>query len=113
MRSDSTSRLIREFLAGFSGGEHVQYEPLALDEVAEAQALSYGTAVMPHYRFDQADVVLSLGKDFLGASSNAVGNAADWAKKRKMVDQRRVHDYEDVEAFLLRKRLHDHGRERG
>jgi molybdopterin-containing oxidoreductase family iron-sulfur binding subunit len=85
MRSDSTARLIREFLSASGGGEHVQYEPLALDEVAEAQNLSYGAAVMPRYRFDQADVVVSLGMDFLGSGRNAVENAADWAKRRKVV----------------------------
>ena len=42
---------------------------------------------MPRYRFDQADVVLSLGKDFLGASADAVESATDWAKKRKLVAQ--------------------------
>jgi MoCo/4Fe-4S cofactor protein with predicted Tat translocation signal len=84
MRSDSTNRLIKEFLSGFSNGAHVQYDPLALSEVSEAQAISYGTAVIPRYRFDQAEVVLSLGSDFMGSGSDSISNAFDWAKKRKL-----------------------------
>jgi Fe-S-cluster-containing dehydrogenase component/anaerobic selenocysteine-containing dehydrogenase len=84
VRSDSTTRVIREFLAGFSNGGHVQYEQMALNEISEGQALSYGTAVVPRYRFDQADVIVSLGSDFMGSDQNAVENRGDWAKHRKL-----------------------------
>jgi Fe-S-cluster-containing dehydrogenase component/anaerobic selenocysteine-containing dehydrogenase len=84
MRSDSTNRAIREFLAGFSNGAHVQYDSMALNEIAEGQAVAYGTAVVPRYRYDQADVIVSLGSDFMGADLNAVENRADWAKHRKL-----------------------------
>jgi len=53
MRSDSTTRVIREFLAGVSNGAHVQFDSMALSEVSEGQALSYGTAVVPRYRYDK------------------------------------------------------------
>jgi anaerobic selenocysteine-containing dehydrogenase/Fe-S-cluster-containing dehydrogenase component len=91
MKSESTSKLIKEFLSGFTGGEHVQYEPLALDEISEAQTLSYGTAVTPHYRFDQAEVVLSLGSDFLGTDSQAIGNSGAWSKNRKLNAKTAAH----------------------
>jgi MoCo/4Fe-4S cofactor protein with predicted Tat translocation signal len=84
LRSDSQKRLIREFLSGVGNGAHVQYEPMALDEVSEAQALSYGEAIVPHYRFDQARVVVSLGSDFLGTGTNSIGDAQNWAKTRKL-----------------------------
>lgn len=87
IHSDSTARLIREFLAPFSQGRHVEFEPLKLDEISEAQGLCYGTPVVPQYRFDQADVVVSLGADFLGTWISPVEHAQAWVKKRKLESQ--------------------------
>lgn len=84
IQSESTQRLIRDFLALFPNGQHVVYEPLAMEEVVEGQNQSYGTAVLPHYRFDQAQVILSLGADFLGTWPFSVEYANLWAKNRKL-----------------------------
>ncbi len=87
VRSGSTSRLIQEFLSGFRNGVHVEFEPLELEEIAEAQELSYGTSLVPHYRFDQADVVVSLGADFLGTWNSPVEYSKAWSKGRKLSKQ--------------------------
>ncbi len=79
--SDSSQRLINEFLGGFSAGAHVQLEEAAAMDVAAGQLESYGSAVLPYYRFDKAEVVLSLGADFLGSSEEYT---ADWSKTRKL-----------------------------
>jgi molybdopterin-containing oxidoreductase family iron-sulfur binding subunit len=84
IQSDSTLRLIREFLAAFPSGEHVEWEPLAHDDIVDAQAASYGTAIVPQYRFDQAKMVLSLGADFLGTWISPVEHAAAWNRARKL-----------------------------
>ena len=81
---NSASQLIREFLNGFSSGHHVEFEPLELSEISDAQQLSYGTAVQPHYDFSQADVICSLGADFLGTWNTALENSGAWSKKRKL-----------------------------
>ncbi len=86
MVSESTSRLVREFLAAFSSGAHVQYDALAADEIVEAQGLSYGTSVVPHYAFDQAEMIVSLGADFLGTWVSPVEFNRDWVKGRKLDD---------------------------
>lgn len=82
--SDSTRKLIAEFISGFGAGAHIEFEPLALDEIVEAQTESYGTAVVPSYRFDQADVVLSFGADYLGTWLSPVEHARDWMEKRRL-----------------------------
>jgi molybdopterin-containing oxidoreductase family iron-sulfur binding subunit len=84
MYSESTSRLVREFLAAFASGAHVQYDALIADEVVEAQNLSYGTSVVPHYAFDQAQMIVSLGADFLGTWISPVEFNRDWVKGRKL-----------------------------
>jgi molybdopterin-containing oxidoreductase family iron-sulfur binding subunit len=84
IRSDSTRKLLSDFLGSFSNAELVEFEPLAYEEIADAQKASYGTALIPRYRFDKADVILSLGADFLGNWVSPVENAADWARNRKI-----------------------------
>ena len=84
IRSESTRKLVGEFLSQFGSSVHVEYEPLALDEVVTGQELCYGAPVFPNYRLDQADFVLSLGADFLGTWPGSVAASAQWASKRKL-----------------------------
>ncbi len=84
MVSESTKRLTTEFLAGFAGGAHLEYDPISLEDMADGQAEAYGSAIIPNYHFDQAEVVLSLGADFLGSWVSPVEFALDWSKMRKL-----------------------------
>ncbi len=82
--SGATRQLLGEFVRGFASGTQVSYEPLTLTEIVRAQKESYGLAVMPSYRFQDADVVVSLGADFLGAWDNSIEYSKDWSAKRKL-----------------------------
>ena len=86
---DSTRRLVREFLAaaGMPATAHVEYEALGLEEISEAQRLSYGTAVTPRYFFEKADFILSLGADFIGTWLSPVEHSQAWSKNRKLQNQ--------------------------
>jgi len=86
---ESTRRLMKELMSGLENTQHsdvkwLEIDPLGMHDVAESQAESYGTAVVPNYAFDQADVIVSFGADFLGTWGDTLQNAAQWAKKRKL-----------------------------
>jgi molybdopterin-containing oxidoreductase family iron-sulfur binding subunit len=83
---DSTLKLTNEFLSAFSGGAHIQLDDFATSDLVEGQVESYGTAVVPHYHFEKAEVVLSLGGDFLGTWPSSVEYAADWVKGGRIPD---------------------------
>ncbi len=82
--SESSRRAIREFMSAFADAKWIEADPVGLDEVAEGQSESYGTRVVPEYAFDRAEMVLSIGADFLGTWGNPVGNAQKWSKMRKL-----------------------------
>jgi molybdopterin-containing oxidoreductase family iron-sulfur binding subunit len=84
LNSPSTEKLIGEFLAGFSDGKRVTYDPLSLGEISDAQEASYGTRAMPRYHFDKANYVLSLGGDFLGNWVSPVEFSRDWGQVRNL-----------------------------
>lgn len=82
--SPSTNKLVAEFLAGFSGGHRVTFEPLGAEEVAAASELAYGSRVVPHYNFDKAEMVVSFGADFLGTWLSPVEFSKKFSKTRKV-----------------------------
>jgi Fe-S-cluster-containing dehydrogenase component len=64
--SQTTKLVIDEFLARFDDGRHIVYDVPSCSAIADAHEQSHGVRAIPHYRFDQAAVVLSLDADFLG-----------------------------------------------
>lgn len=87
---DSTRRLLSEFVALFKNGAWIEYEGDGTEGVAAGQLESYGAAQLPIYHFNKAEVVLSLGADFLGTWGAHVEYAADWAKNRKLAQGPRL-----------------------
>ncbi len=85
--SESQQKLIQILSGALRGAEHVQYEPLAAEDVSEGQALSYGSAVVPRYNFKGAEAILSLGADFLGTWISPTEFAREWARSRKLEGQ--------------------------
>ena len=81
--SPATTALIQDFLKAYSAGEHVMYDPISSDAIARAQEISYGTRVLPRYRLDRADVLVTLGADPLGTQLSPVEYARDyWVRRR-------------------------------
>lgn len=64
--SPSTQTLIEQFIQKYPNTEHVVYEPVSYSAMLKANQNSFGKAVLPSYRFDQAAVIVGLGADFLG-----------------------------------------------
>ncbi len=61
-----------------------QYQPMHRDNVQAGARLAFGEIVTPQYRFDRADVVLSLDCDFLSQLPGSVRYARDFSRRRKV-----------------------------
>ena len=81
--SPSTRALIRDFLAAFPAADHVAYDGISNDAVARANEATYGERVLPRYRLDKADVLVTLGADPLGSFLSTVEQGRDFAKRRR------------------------------
>src|SRR5688572_1155445 len=82
--SPTTAAVIADFLSGFANARHVTYDPISSSAVLEAHALTHGTRLMPQYRFDQADVIVSIDADFLGAWISPVQYTRGYASRRRI-----------------------------
>src|SRR5581483_2744648 len=60
-------------------------EPAGRDAAREGSRLAFGEYLNTVYRFDQADVILSLDADFLCSGPGAVRYARDFAARRRVV----------------------------
>ena len=66
------------------GARWHQYEPLARDNALAGARLAFGDDVNTIYRFDKADVVVSLDADFLSCGGAHVRYARDFVAKRRL-----------------------------
>jgi MoCo/4Fe-4S cofactor protein with predicted Tat translocation signal len=89
--SPSTKELIREWSKFYPNFQHVVYDPVSFSALREANAKSFGHAVIPHYAFDKARVIVGLEADFLGAWLSPVEFARQYAANRKPEGRPALH----------------------
>ncbi len=76
-------RMIDAFLADFPNARHVMYDPISYSAMLDAHALTHGVRVLPRYRFDLADTIVSFDADFLGTWLAPVEYTAAWQSRRR------------------------------
>jgi molybdopterin-containing oxidoreductase family iron-sulfur binding subunit len=65
--SGPTSRaLLQQFLGSFRDARHVVHDTPSYSAILDAHQRTHGVRVLPHYRFEPAEVIVSIDADFLG-----------------------------------------------
>jgi len=82
--SPSSDKLIEEFSKAFGNVSHVVYDALSESTALDAFEAVYGVRALPDYKFEDAEVIVSIGADFLGDWQGGHYNAA-YAKGRKPI----------------------------
>ena len=83
LASPSTEKVIADFISAYPNVKHVVYDAISEDGALEAFEAVYGKRALPNYDFSKADVIASVGADFLG----------DWhgGFEKSYLDGRRVN----------------------
>jgi Fe-S-cluster-containing dehydrogenase component/anaerobic selenocysteine-containing dehydrogenase len=89
--SPTTAAVIDAFVGSFPNGRHDQYDPISASATLDAYALTHGAPMLPHYRFDRADLVVSFDADFLGTWISPVEFARAYAARRRMSESEGGH----------------------
>jgi molybdopterin-containing oxidoreductase family iron-sulfur binding subunit len=99
--SPSAKRAIEEFKSAYNA-RHIIYDPISSSAILEANQADFGERVIPDYHFDKADVVVSIGADFLGTWISPVEYAADYIKNRKIDDPKKAEmsRHIQIESFM-------------
>ena len=90
-------------LANFPRLDGINTNPLARDGARDGSRLAFGEVIETHYRFDRAEVILSLDADFLFFGPASLRYARDFT------DKRRVHEHAGGDESALRCRKHADG----
>lgn len=98
--SPSTEAVIAGFLAKFPGSEWVQYDAISSSAILEANKISFGKQVIPDYRFDKADLIVSFGADFLGTWLSSTEYTKQYSSRRNP-DQKMNHLIQFESNFSL------------
>ena len=80
--SPTLEKTIADFLAPFDDGRHLVVDLPGASAIREAHAKTHGVDVLPRYRFEHADVIVSFGADFLGTWIAPVEHTAGWRTRR-------------------------------
>jgi molybdopterin-containing oxidoreductase family iron-sulfur binding subunit len=75
---------LKRLVAKYPQAKWVQYEPAARNAALAGSLLAFGEIVTTIYRVDKAEVILSLGADFLTAGPGCVRYAREFASRRRV-----------------------------
>jgi len=82
--SPTFHRMRRAFMKKNPFAMWIEYSPLANTHERDALQHAFGGSWMPVYDFSEAEVIVSLDADFLGAGPMQVPSTRGWAKGRKV-----------------------------
>lgn len=74
--------VVEKFLGGFADARWVMYDPISSSAILDSHERTHGARVLPRYRFEKADVVVSFGADFLGTWTSPVEHTAGYRARR-------------------------------
>ncbi|TAK57769.1 MAG: 4Fe-4S dicluster domain-containing protein [Bacteroidetes bacterium] len=80
--SPTLQSLIQKLLSGYSDAKHIQYEALSCSSIIDAHSLTHGVRVLPRYKFQEAEVIVSFDADFLGTWISPVEFTSAYRKGR-------------------------------
>jgi molybdopterin-containing oxidoreductase family iron-sulfur binding subunit len=80
--SPTTKAAIQRFISQFKNAKHIQYDALSCSAILDAHEKTHGVRLLPHYKFEQAEVILSFDADFLGTWISPVEYTAAYRKGR-------------------------------
>lgn len=86
--SPSTRALIEEFKTAYPALEVVTWDAIPYSGIRKAHEMLFGQAIIPDYRFDKADLIVSFGCDFLGTWLSPVEFAGRYAERRRVSQEK-------------------------
>ncbi len=82
--SPTFNKVLEEFIAKYPNTQVITYDPVSSAAMLQANEECFGVKAIPGYRFDKAEVIVSLDADFLGTWISPVEFAAQYATNRKI-----------------------------
>ena len=88
VHSPTESAWINRFVERFPNARHIEYDALSSSAILDAHEQTHGVRILPRYRFDKADVIVSIDADFLGTWISPVEHTRAYSTSRNPADTR-------------------------
>jgi len=99
--SPSSKAVIAQFLAKYPGSRQVTYDAVSYSGMLQANEATYRKRAIPSYRFDNADVIVSLGADFLGTWLSPTEFSKQYAPGKKLDEKNpKMSKHFQIESML-------------
>jgi MoCo/4Fe-4S cofactor protein with predicted Tat translocation signal len=102
INSPSTKAVIADFTTQFPTTKHITIDAISYAGIIKANEASFGKAVLPQYRFDKANVIVSFGADFLGSWISPVQFTKQYVTNRgiKSLNEKRMSRHIQFETGM-------------
>ncbi|MDP6936531.1 MAG: 4Fe-4S dicluster domain-containing protein, partial [Candidatus Marinimicrobia bacterium] len=97
--SPSLLHTIQEFKKRYKRVTHIQWDEFSYSAILDAHESNYGRRIMPAYKFDKAEYILSFDADFLGSWLSPVQFTKDFRKMRNL-EMQQISKLVQVESPL-------------
>lgn len=82
--SPTTRNTINNFLKQFPNSKLVEYDAMSVSAILDAHKENFGARVLPRYKFEKAEVVVSIDADFLGSWISPIEFTAGYTSLRSL-----------------------------
>jgi len=97
--SPTLASQLRDLLTRFPDARWHQWDPASRENARAGAKLAFGEFGDAQYRFDQADVILSLDADFLGCGPGSLRYAKDFSARRRPEQADRMNRLYAIESM--------------
>jgi len=88
--SPSTKKVIEEFAAKYPNTKHVSYDSVSYSSLIKSNWHSFEKAAIPSYHFDKANIIVSIGADFLANWLSPIEFSKQYVKNRKVGKEKKM-----------------------
>jgi len=99
--SPTSLQAVSEFCSKFSGAKHIMYDAISSAALLDAGLQCFGERIIPEFRFDLAETIVSFNADFLGTWISPIEYASMYAKTRTIkADAPKMSQHTQVESHM-------------
>lgn len=98
--SPSTKNVYEEFMKAYPNTRVVYYDAISSSAMLLANKISFGQQVIPSYKFDKAETIVSFGADFLGTWLSPIEFTKQYVQNRKLDNKKTMSRHIQFETGM-------------